>query len=164
MLKLKRNRVLVALALIVVAFAVWRLSRPQLTSEQQIRANMNDLAQGMQNTSPRQMLQYLSPDFKWNNNSREQVERLVRQISAGATHVEVMRTGERIQVRGEEATVSGNYTIRYLMRQEPRETPLHVLSGPYSVVWQKRDGDWKIVALEGGDSKSGNAPDTEPLF
>lgn len=160
----KRNRVLVALALLVVAFAVWRLTRPPLSNEQQIRANMNDLVQGMQKTAPRQMLQYLAPDFKWNNNSRDQMERLVRQVSAGATHVEVTRTGENLQMRGEEATVSGNYTIYYQTLQEPRDTPPHVLSGQYTVLWQKRDGDWKIVALQGGEKNSSSAPDTEPLF
>ena len=164
MQRLKRYRVLVVVALLVAAYFGWRLSRPPLTPEQQIRANMNDVTQAMRNTSPRGILGYLSPDFKWNRTGRDEVEHLIREASAGATNVQVTRSGEQIQVRGDEATASGDFSLSYRMLQESRETAPHVVKGQYSVLWQKQNGEWKITQIQGGENGLNNAPNSEPMF
>lgn len=156
MRKLKQYRVLVVVVLLIFGYALWRLSRPPLTPEQQIRANMNGVAQAMQNTSPRAILGYLAPDFKWNNNSRDEVEHVIREAAVSATKVEVTRSGEKISVRGDSATATGDFSISFRMLQESRETPPHVSAGQYTVLWQKQaDGDWKISSVQGGENMGG---------
>lgn len=155
-----RNRVLVALIFCAVAFGIWRISRPQLSPEQQVKVVMDGVSQSVQNASPRGILQFLSPDFKWNNSSRAEVEKLIRQLCAGASRVELTRTNEKISVRGDEATVSGHYEIRFHTLQEASSEPAHSHGGDFTLLWQKIDGEWKIVALQGGE----NAPTSDSLF
>ncbi len=161
---LKRYRVLVVVALLAALYLGWRLTRPPLSPEQQIRVNMDGVTQAIQNTSPRNILGYLSPDFQWNRTKRDEVEQMVREASVSATDVQITRSGERIQVRGNEATVTGDFRLSYRLLQESRETPPHTSVGQYSVLWQKRNGDWKIVQVQGGENSANNAPSADPIF
>ena len=138
-------------ALLFCGFVGWKITHPPLTPEQQIRANMNGLTRAVRNTSPRAIIGYLAPEFKWNKTSRDEAERLIREASISATQVEVTRTAEKIEVRGESATATGDFTIRYRLLQESKNVPAHSSSGQYVVTWQKQaDGNWKIAQIDGG--------------
>jgi ketosteroid isomerase-like protein len=89
---------------------------------------------------------------------------LVRGALTEATRVEITRSGETVEIRGEEATVSGQFSASYASIRESRTSPRRSLQGEYSILWRREDGNWKIVSAQGGDSAQPNAAASEPLF
>ena len=161
---LTRNRVLVvagSLAVIVVALF---LLRPKLTPEQQLRRDMDGLQSAVESTSPRGVLAYVADDFKWNDSNRDGLSKLLKGAFLEASKIEATRTAETYEIRGDSATVSGIFNARYRRVRESHDAPKNTLAGDYSLIWQRRDGDWKIVGASGGDKTLDKANTSESLF
>ena len=162
---LTRNRVLTDAALLAVIALAFFLMRPKLTPEQQLRADMSGLERAIENTSPRDVLHYIADDFKWNDTDRESFSRLLKGALIETSKIEATRTGETYDVRGDSGTVSGTYTARYRRIRESSSAPMNTLSGEYSIQWQQRDGEWKIVSATGSEGSTTNrVPTSEPLL
>lgn len=158
-----RNRVLVVAGLLIVAALVFLVLRPKPTPAQQLRIDMNGLQRAVENTSPRDVLFYVADDFKWNDTDREGLSKLLKGVFLEASKIEATRQNETYTIKGDSATVSGTFNARYRRIRESRDAPMNKLDGEYSIQWQFRDDNWKIVGATGGDQSPGTAP-SESLF
>ncbi len=151
MQRIRRGIIGLGLLLLLAGGAAWwRAAHPPLSPEQQIAAALDDASQALEARSPRRVLAYLTPEFKWNNTSREELSNLLRGTAFQWRDVRLQRFNERIEVNGDSATSSGSYSLTY--RNGPQAAP-ETQNGNYILRWQLRDGEWKIVAATGGDSR-----------
>ena len=161
---LTRNRVLVVAGLLAAVALTFYFLRPPLSPEQQLRRDMDGLQSAVESTSPRGVLAYVADDFKWNDTNRDGLSKLLKGAFIEATQVKAKRTAETYEIRGDSATVSGIFNARYRRIRESHDAPMNTLAGDYSLIWQRRDGDWKIVGASGGDKTLDKANTSESLF
>jgi ketosteroid isomerase-like protein len=138
--------------LIVGGIGVWRATHPPLTAEEQIVANIDDAAAGIEQRSVSRLAHYLAPEFSWNGTPRADVTRALAGTFYQWRDVQLQRTVDRVQVSGDTATTSGTYRISF--RPAPDAAP-ETQAGTYTLQWRLRDGNWQIVAAQGGEALRG---------
>lgn len=148
---LRKILIIAGCALLVIGGIVaWRATHPPLTDEQQIAANLEAMRVAVENRNAKGVTWYLAADFRWQGLKKSDVHRHL----AGAfvapgrplRDVQVYLSGLRIEVRDDSATTTGHYNVSYRIGDAPAESR----AGDFTLQWQKRDGQWKIVQAEGG--------------
>ncbi|HVF11077.1 MAG TPA: hypothetical protein VNA16_09760 [Abditibacteriaceae bacterium] len=144
------RRVLLAtggLLLLFGGIALWRVTHPHLTDEEQIAANLSDLTRAAAKRNARGITQYLGSGFDWQGKQRQEVQRWLAGGFIQSRDLQLSLPSVSTQVNGERATTSGTYDLSF--RQTP-EAPVERHFGDFKLHWQRQDGQWKIVKAEGG--------------
>jgi hypothetical protein len=147
---LRRASVSVGLFLILLAaYGAWRSANLVQSDTEQIRSVLDAAASGLKDRAASRITGNLTPDFKWGETSRSEFNQILSGALWQARDIDLVRTNEQIEVRGDTATSTGKYRASY--RPAP-EAGVETNSGNYSVTLRKIDGDWKIQSLRGGEN------------
>lgn len=150
---MRRFIMLLGLVLLIGGgLSYWRATHPVLSPQQQIAANLDDVASALQSRAANRVLSHLAPEFSWNNSSRKEIGDILRGSLLGFRDVQLQRSGETVQVQGDTATSSGSFRLSYRSSQGGQP---QTQSGEYSLQWRKIDGEWKITSAKGGESVGG---------
>lgn len=145
----RRWKIIVLLLVVVLGFVYWRATRPHLTDEQQIAANIAGLEAAAQNRQSNQILHYLSSDFRWNNMKRQELGSYMSGFFWQARDVNVDLNATNTTVTGDTATTAGRFYFSY---KPAPDAPLESKSGRFTAQWRRENGNWVITRVEGGEN------------
>ncbi|HEX8834773.1 MAG TPA: nuclear transport factor 2 family protein [Abditibacteriaceae bacterium] len=137
------------LLLIFGGWQAWRAANPKLTDEQQVRLHLDGAASALQDRSTARFVNYLAPNFTWNDSSRAEFNQLLAGAMWQTRDVQLQRSDEKIEVRGDQATTTGRFRVSY---RSAAQAPPDTRRGTYSLKWKRIDGDWKIISATGGEN------------
>lgn len=142
--------VIVGLAMLLFGgISAWRALHPALSPEQQIASQVEGLSQAIQNRSVGNTAGYLAKEFVWHSTPKTDVVEGMRGAFYSWREVQLNPSGLQIEVNGERATSSGNFSLSF--RPGPDAAP-EVRAGKFKLFWELRDGQWKVVKAEGGEN------------
>lgn len=149
-----RNLLILAglLLLIFGGWMAWRKAHPPLTDEQQIAANVEAVRQAIEARNARRIVAYLADDFTWNGAKKNEIE---SQLTGGfwqARDITANVAGLQITQNGDTATSTGNFSLT--LRPSPHSRA-DAYTGKFTLHWKKRDGQWLVTKLEGGENVGG---------
>lgn len=143
-----RNILIFAGLLILMfgGYSAWRAANPPLPDREQIEANLEAIRVATQARNAKKIASYLAPEFSWNGMKKSELQNQMVGTFLQWRDVTANLTGVQISLEGERATVTGKFSLAF--KPNPRARP-DAYIGNFKVLWQKQNGQWKIVALEG---------------
>ena len=135
--------------LLLSAVLIWRVLNPPLSDEQQIAAHLNAIAAAASARDAGGVANFLAPTVTFNGNPGLERREVKRQIYIGISQyrdVDLSINGVQVQVNGERANSDGRFALS--LKREFESAP-ELQTGDFQLKWQKMDGDWKIVEVEG---------------
>lgn len=140
--------IIVGLVLLVVGgVAIWRQMHPVLSAEEQIAANLEDLARAASGKRLSGIMTYLDKDFKYGSMGRKDVQSSLAAAFWQFRKIDVQISGVKIQVNQDTAMSTGHYTVA---TQRETTSPPDTSAGDFKIGWKRQDGEWKAVNAEGG--------------
>jgi len=132
-----------------IGIALWRVTHPNLTDDEQIAANLSGITREAAKRNARGIVRYLGSGFDWQGQKRKDVQRWLGSGFIQSRDLELKLPSVSTQVKGETATTTGTFDLSF--RPTP-EAPIERRSGSFKLQWQQQDGQWKIVKAEGGEA------------
>ena len=145
-----RRIILVTGSLLILfgAVALWRVTHPNLTDDEQIAASLSDITRNAAKRNARGITQHLGSGFDWQGQKRKDVQRWLGSGFIQSRDLKLELPTVSTQVSGDTATTTGTFNLSF--RPTP-EAPIERRSGDFKLQWQRQDGEWKIVKAEGGE-------------
>lgn len=133
---------------VVGLYGAWKAMHPQLTPEQQIKANVEDLRRQIENRNVKGVTFYFSKNFNWQGTSRREVIDTLKVGFLQARDVQLHVSNEQVTVNDDTAYSSGHFTISY--KPSP-DAGAQTQVGDFELEWTKEENrQWKITRAEGG--------------
>jgi hypothetical protein len=148
---LKSRPAVLTLGVLLLLFSgllIWRATHPPLNDEQQIVVLMEGARSAIATRNTNRLASYLADDFNWNGQDKRELENTLRGAFFQTRDLEPSISNLAITVKGSDATVYGNYSLRYRM-QNTKTTETQV--GRFQIALEKREGQWKIVKAQSSD-------------
>ena len=146
------KKILIASGLAVLllsAVLIWRALHPPLTDAQQISANLDAIAAAASARDAAGVASYLAPKLTYNGNAGIQRKEAQRQLYAGILQyrvVDLSINGVQVKLNGARASSNGRFILSL---KSEFDSPPELTTGDFQLQWQKIDGDWKIVEVNG---------------
>ena len=141
MLRSRSTLLTLGVLLLVAGVLIWRATHPP-TDEQQIAAVMEGARSAIATRNANRLASYLADDFTWNGQGKPELQNTLRGAFFQTRDVEPSFSDVKISIKGETATATGNYAVRYRM-QNTKTTETQ--QGRFQIALEKRNGDWLLT-------------------
>ncbi|MBV9868306.1 MAG: DUF4440 domain-containing protein [Abitibacteriaceae bacterium] len=132
---------------LIGGFLAWRAMHPPLSDQEQIDAQIEEIRTAVNHRSSGGAVKYLAKGFTYGGMSRSELKSNMGGLFLQWRHVELNVTGLHTQVQGDTAKSSGHFIFN---TQSEEGSPVQSQRGDFTLHWEKRDGQWQIVQIDGG--------------
>ena len=142
------NKIFAAIGVLLVltgAYFTFRSATP-LSDEAQITQNLDEAQSALEARSAARVTKFLSKDFQIGDMNRKDFNSALAGAMWQWRDVKLTRTGEKITVSGDGATVTGLFKLRY---SSTEGGTMETQAGAYTMHLRKEDGESKVLDVKG---------------